>query len=92
MAIPRLTESAKAYNLNVTINVKQRPYFEIWYQRKKEAGETPEQFTLRILKIAMLNDHIADNVKTEIDAIEQASIDAKTAVQADIESLATEID
>lgn len=92
MAIPRLTPSANPFELNVTVNVNLRPYFEIWFQRKKEAGETPEQFTLRIMKTAALNDYLADTAKTEVDAIEQDKIDATTALNDDIGVLATEVD
>lgn len=92
MAIPRLTPSANPYELGVTINVKLRPYFEIWYQRKKQAGDTPEKFALRVLKTAALNDYIMDNIKAEQDAIEQAKSDAETAVQSDINALGDEVE
>lgn len=92
MAIPRLTPSANPYELNVTVNVNLRPYFEIWYQRKKEPGDTPEQFALRVLKTAALNDYIMDNIKAEQDAIEQAKLDAETAVNTDIQTLNTEVE
>ena len=92
MAIPRLAPSANPYELNVTVNVNLRPYFEIWYQRKKEAGDTPEKFALRVMKTAALNDYIRDNIKAEQDAIEQAKLDAEAAVNTDIQTLGTEVD
>ena len=92
MAIPRLTPSANPYELSITVNVNLRPYFEIWYQRKKEAGDTPEQFALRALKTAALNDYIMDNIKAEQDAVEQVKLDAEEAVNTDIQSLSTETD
>ena len=92
MALPRLTPSANPYELNVTVNVNLRPYFEIWYQRKKEAGDTPEQFALRALKTAALNDYIKDNIKAEQDAVEQARADAEAAVNDDILAISAEVD
>ena len=92
MVIPRLTASANDFNLNITVNKRLRPYFEIWFQRKKEAGETPEQFALRIMKIAALNDYLHDVAKTETDAIEQAKTDATNALNDDIGVMATEVD
>jgi len=92
MAIPRLTESANPFELTITVNTKLRPYFEVWYQQAKEAGETPEQFAIRIMKTAALNHHIQQNIKVERDAIEQAKIDAAKVVQADVESIASEVD
>ena len=82
--IPRLPESANSLDITITINKRLRPYFEIWYQRKKESGEAPEQFALRFLKLAALNDYVGSNVKTEADAIESATAAAKTALQDDI--------
>jgi len=92
MALPRLTPSANPYHLEGDINERLRPYFEIWYQRKKQAGETPWEFALRVLKTAALNDYIMDNLKAEQDAIEQAKLDAETAVNTDIQTLNTEVD
>jgi hypothetical protein len=92
MAIPRLPPSANPYELNVTVNIRLRPYFEIWFQRKKEPGETPEQFALRVLKTAALNDYLTDTGKAEMDAIEAAKETAITELNADVTAIATEVD
>jgi len=92
MALPRLEPSANPYTTEITINVNLRPYFEIWYQRKKQAGETPQQFAIRVLKVAAINDYIMDNIKTEQDAIEQLKVDAEQALNTDITDLGTEVD
>jgi hypothetical protein len=92
MPIPRLTASAKDFTYSTTINKKKRPYFEIWFQRKKQDGETPEKFSLRMLTTQMMNDYFADVAKAEMDAIEQDKVDATTALQSDIELLFTEVD
>ena len=92
MAIPRLAPSADPIDVTITVNVKLRPYFEIWFQREKLAGETPKQFALRMLKNAAMNDYLRDTAKTEVDAVEQAKIDSLNALQADANSLSTEVD
>lgn len=92
MPIPRLPEDANPYELSVTINTKLRPYFEIWYQRKKEAGDTPEKFALRVLKTAALNDYIADAGKTAFESIEAAKAAEIEALGQDIQTLGTEVD
>ena len=92
MAIPRLAPSANPIDVIITVNVKLRPYFEIWFQRKKLDGETPQQFGLRVLKNAAINDYLADTAKTEVDVIEQNKIDALVILQSDTDSLSTEVD
>jgi len=92
MAIPSLAPSARPFIVEVTVNVKLRPYFEIWFQRKKLDGETPEKFALRMLKNAAMNDYLADVAKSEVDGIEQAKADSLTALQADADSMNTEVD
>ena len=92
MPIPRLAPSANPIDVTITVNVKLRPYFEIWFQRKKESGETPAQFALRMLKHAALNDHIGGTVKAETEAIEKEQSDAMVALQGDIVSMGTEVD
>lgn len=92
MTIPRLAPSATPIDVTITVNVNLRPYFEIWFQRKKEAGETAPQFGLRMLKNAAINDYLADTAKSEVDAIEQVKVDSMTDLQADATSLSTEVD
>jgi len=92
MAIPRLAPSANPIDVTITVNVKLRPYFEIWFQRKKEAGEAPAQFALRMLKNAAMNDYLADVAKAEVDTIEQVKADAMTELQDDANSMSTEVD
>lgn len=92
MAIPRLPEAANPFTLEITVNVKLRPYFEIWYQRMKRQGETPEQFAIRALKTAALNDYLQMHLPAEQQAVEEAKAAAEAAVNADIQSLDTEID
>ena len=92
MTIPRLAESDAPIDVTITVNVRLRPYFEIWFQRKKLAGETPPQFALRMLKIAALNDYLNDSITVETDAIEQEKVDATTALNDDINLMATEVD
>ncbi len=92
MAIPRLEPSANPITVPITVNVNLRPYFEIWFQRMRQSGETPEQFALRILKTAALNDYLSMNITAETDAIEQAKTDATAALNSDIELIATEVD
>ena len=89
--IPRQPPAANPYELNVTINVKLRPYFEIWYQRKKLAGETPPQFALRVLKTAALNDYLHDESKVIMDVIEADKLAAVDELNADIQTLDSEI-
>ena len=90
--IPRLPPSANPYELNITINVKLRPYFEIWYQRKKEAGETPKQFALRVLKTVALNDYLKDEAQIIINQIEADKAAAEQALNDDIQAVSTEVD
>ena len=92
MPIPRLAPSAEPFVTEITVNINLRPYFEIWFQRKKLDGETPPQFALRMLKNAAMNDYLADTAKSEVDSIEQDKVDAMTALQADANSLSTEVD
>jgi len=92
MPIPRLPEAAQAFTVEITVNTRLRPYFEIWYQRTKQDGETPEQFALRVLKTAALNDYIKSNIKTETDAIAAAKVAAETALNNDIQAMGTEVE
>ena len=92
MTIPRLPEAANPYELNVTINVRLRPYFEIWYQTKKQPGDTPEQFALRVLKTAALNDYLSDAGKIEMDAIEAVKEASITELNTDVTAMASEVD
>lgn len=63
--ILRLPESANDYNLSVTINKKLFPYLQAWFQRKRNDGETVEQFALRVLKASALQDYINDVVASQ---------------------------
>ena len=93
MALPRLAPAVNAYTLsNVVINERLRPYFEVWYQSEKQLAETPQEFALRILKVAAQDFHVNANIRAEQDAIEQAKIDKATEVQADINAFNSETD
>ena len=90
--IPRLPADANPIDVTITVNEKLRPYFEIWFQTKKEAGESPEAFALKVLKQQALNFHISANLKVEQNAIEEAKKLAEQAVNDDIQSMVTEVD
>lgn len=92
MALPRLPEAANPYELTVTVNVRLRPYFEIWYQRKKEPGDTPEKFALRVLKRAALNDYIEDVGKIEMAAIDEVRSTAIEELNSDVAVMDAEVD
>ncbi len=92
MALPRLTPSDSPYTVEITVNEKLRPYFEVWFQNAKEAGESPKQFALRQLKTNALNWHISQNIQTEQVTIEEAKLQMEQALRDDITSLAGEVD
>jgi len=50
MAIPRLPPATTPISVSLDVNAALRPYFTEFYQAKKEAGESPEQFLLRYMK------------------------------------------
>jgi hypothetical protein len=81
MALPRLPASTQPYRLQVDINEKLRPYFEIWYQKTKQPSDTPQSFALRVLKVAAMNDYIQANISAEHEAM-----------QNDINLIGTEVD
>lgn len=89
--LPRLTPSVNPLNVTITISENLRPYFEIWYQKKKTSGETPEEFGLRALKTAALNDHVQSNVKADTDAADAAREQADVDIRADVAALNTEV-
>jgi len=92
MAISRLPAAANNIDVTVTVNRRLRPYFAVWYQRKKLDGETPEQFALRILKMAAMRDHLADQAKAEVDAVEATKETAMQALRDDAALIQTEVD
>ena len=93
MSLPRLTPSANSFTLSEKIiNKKLRPYFENWYNKEKEAVESPDDFVSRILKALALNSHIQDNIKTETDAIEAQTAASNQAINDDVTSLSGEVD
>jgi len=92
VTIPRLPPAAKPLDVTITVNEKLLPYLTIWYQRKKNAGETPDQFALRVLKESALNDYLADEGKKAFDQIEVDKNTAIDTLQQDATSLGTEVD
>jgi len=50
--IPRLPPTSPI-SVSLDVNATLRPYFTEFYQAKKEAGESPEQFLLRYMKEAV---------------------------------------
>jgi len=50
--IPRLPPTSPI-SVSLDVNAALRPYFTEFYQAKKEAGESPEQFLLRYMKEAV---------------------------------------
>ena len=92
MPIPRLTPSANPIDVTITVNERLRPYFEIWFQRKKLSGESPSQFALRVLKMNALNDYLNDVGKAEVDQIEAEKAAALDALQTDAHSIEGEVD
>jgi len=91
MTIPRLPPAAKSYTVSVTVNAKLLPYFQMWYQRKKLAEETSEDFVIRMLKAGALNDYLADVGQVEMNTIEQSRTDAMAALSADVKVLDGEL-
>jgi len=92
MPIPRLPADTNDLDLNITINKRLRPYLTYWYTRKKEAGETPEQFVIRALKTNALNDYLADEGKKAMEEIELDKTAATESLQTDVTSLTTEVE
>lgn len=92
MPVPRLSPSANSLTVPVTVNKRLRPYFEIWFQRKRQDGETPEHFALRMLKTAAMNDYYADTAKPEMESYEVEKIAKIKALQEDIDLMDTEVD
>jgi len=92
MALPRLPADSTGIDVTLRINAKLRPYFTVWYQRKKNPGETPEQFAIRYLKAAALNDYITDVAQAEMNAAEEDKKARIEAMSTDIQSLPDEID
>lgn len=92
MALPRLPAAEKPFTVELTVNERLRPYFEIWYQRTRKAGENPHSFIIRMLKTAALNSHLADTSQAEVDSIEAAKQAALEALQDDAELMQTELD
>lgn len=92
MALPRLAPSANDFTVSITVNKKLRPYFEIWFNKQKESGETPEKFALRMLKTAALNDHIQANIQASMDEAKAVSDAANQTINDDIVMMSTEVD
>ena len=59
MAIPRLPPAANQYTTDITVNERERPYFELFYQAKKKPGETPDEFAKRLIAMDVRNYHIS---------------------------------
>ena len=73
MAIPRLPPAPASLSISLDVNATLLPYFTEFYQAKKQAGESPEQFLLRYMK---------DVVKDYwIKSYEQQLVDASRAEQ-----------
>ena len=53
MAIPRLPPAPAPISISLTVSANLRPYFTEFYQDRKQAGESPEQFLLRYMKEAV---------------------------------------
>jgi len=91
MPIPRLPKATNSLDVTITVNKKLLPYFQVWFQKKREPGETPEQFALRALKGAALGDYIAFEGRGVSDAIEAERLQAITDLEADANSMDGEV-
>ena len=92
MAIPRLPESASSIDVTITVNKKLRPYFEIWFQKKKNPGETPEQFALRVLKASALKDYVDFEAPALLVAIDEVRKQSADDLIQDINDMSGEVD
>ena len=92
MPVPRLPEATSSIDVTITVNKKLRPYFEIWFQKKRKAGETPAQFALRVLKANALKDYIEFEVPPMIIAIDEEKRQSATDLVQDANSISGEVD
>ena len=92
MVLSRLDADTKGIDVTIKVNEKLRPYFTMWYQRKKKDGETPAEFALRVLKTTALNDYISEKAQTESNKIEETKNTAIQDLQTDITMLNREVD
>lgn len=90
--IPRLDPAANPIDVTVTVNVRLRPYFELWFNKTKLPGETAREFALRKLKESAFRDYLGFTIQDERDSIEQSTEDLNTALNDDIQALAEELD
>jgi len=92
MSIPRLAPSANSLDVTVTVNEKLRPYFTQWFQATKNDGETPEQFTMRVLKGQALNFYKSQNPVDYQERVDAASQTIGEEIQGDLALFDTEVD
>ena len=71
MTIPRLDPDAADLDVAITIPGKLTPYFQQWYKATKEPGETPEEFTYRLLKITAHTWYVNRYGPVESEALEE---------------------
>lgn len=89
--VDRLPKAAKAYDIKTTISEELAPYLELWHLQTMEAGETIEQFVLRMIKTGALNHHIAAEVQIAQAVAEEEKNTVFATLNADIQQLATEV-
>jgi len=90
-----LPPDTQDFDLNVTLHAVAMPYVTDWYQDKKKAGETPEQFLRRLIYRAALNHRaskIIGQLDTERQALEQSTLEGRTAVDSDYETAVSAIE
>ena len=74
--LPRLPADAEDTTVTITVNKKLAPYYREWFQNTKEAGESPSDFVIRILKPLVIHWYLddtnlviaVDNEETWLDA------------------------
>ena len=90
--IPRLAPALSPVVVTISVNMRLRPYFELWFSKEKKPGETPAQFALRKLKDAAVKDYLEFTVQDERDSIDESTGNLHTALNDDVVALSGELD
>ncbi len=89
--MPRLPNAANDFTLTITVNKKLLPYLTEWYKRKKNDGESTEDFALRVLKSAAIGDYVADIGTAQAKVVEAVKETSIKELQGDVTLLETEV-
>jgi len=58
--LERLPADAEDTQITITVNRRLAPYYRAWFQAKKQDGDNPSKFVVRLLKPLVINWYMED--------------------------------